>query len=82
MLKLDPGLPDQALDLEYLADHLWLVGSPETVASRITALQHETRGFGYLLVVSYDAPQERESWERNLQLMVVNVLPMCAGVTT
>ena len=39
LLKHDPELPDSAIDCEYLADNLWLVGSPETVAQRIDELQ-------------------------------------------
>jgi len=26
----DSSMPDEAIDLEYLADNLWFVGSPET----------------------------------------------------
>ena len=76
-LKLDSSMPDKAVDLEYLADHLWLVGSPETVASRINALQDDTGGFGYLLMLSYDALDERDSWLRSLRLLVDEVLPQC-----
>ena len=59
-MKLDPSMPDEAVDLEYLADNLWLVGSPETVAGRILDLQEQTGGFGHLTMVSYDASGERE----------------------
>jgi alkanesulfonate monooxygenase SsuD/methylene tetrahydromethanopterin reductase-like flavin-dependent oxidoreductase (luciferase family) len=66
-----------------VADNLWLVGSPDTVARRITELQEHTGGFGYLVITSYDAIDERQSWERSLQLLVDEVLPACdpAGVT-
>jgi alkanesulfonate monooxygenase SsuD/methylene tetrahydromethanopterin reductase-like flavin-dependent oxidoreductase (luciferase family) len=29
LLKLDPSMPDEAVDLAYLAEHLWLVGTPD-----------------------------------------------------
>jgi alkanesulfonate monooxygenase SsuD/methylene tetrahydromethanopterin reductase-like flavin-dependent oxidoreductase (luciferase family) len=74
-LKRDPSMPDEAIDLEYLADNLWLVGSPETVADRILNLQAQTGGFGHLTIVSYDATDERESWDRSLQLLMSDVLP-------
>ena len=77
LLKRDPSMPDEAIDLEYLADNLWLVGSPETVAGRIMDLQAQTGGFGYLTIVSYDATDERESWDRSLQLLMDQVLPRC-----
>jgi alkanesulfonate monooxygenase SsuD/methylene tetrahydromethanopterin reductase-like flavin-dependent oxidoreductase (luciferase family) len=76
-LKRDASMPDEAVDLEYLADNLWLVGSPETVADKILRLQEQTGGFGHLLIVSYDATDERESWDRSLRLLMDEVLPRC-----
>ena len=74
LLKRDPAMPDAAIDMEYLANHLWLVGSPETVAGRILDLHEGTGGFGRLLIVSYDAADEREAWERSLRLLIDEVL--------
>ena len=65
------------MDLEYLADNLLLVGSPETVAGKIQRLYEETGGFGHLLIVSYDTTGERETWERSLRLLMEEVLPRC-----
>jgi alkanesulfonate monooxygenase SsuD/methylene tetrahydromethanopterin reductase-like flavin-dependent oxidoreductase (luciferase family) len=76
-LKRDPSMPDEAVDLEYLADNLWFVGSPQTVADRVNDLQTRTGGFGYLTIVSYDAIDERKSWDRSLQLLMSDVLPLC-----
>jgi alkanesulfonate monooxygenase SsuD/methylene tetrahydromethanopterin reductase-like flavin-dependent oxidoreductase (luciferase family) len=70
-------MPDEAVDLEYLADNLWFVGSPATVANRILDVYRRIGGFGYLLVVSYDAADEREPWERSMRLLVDEVLPSC-----
>jgi alkanesulfonate monooxygenase SsuD/methylene tetrahydromethanopterin reductase-like flavin-dependent oxidoreductase (luciferase family) len=77
LLKLDPSMPDEAVNLEYLVDHLWLVGSPQTVADRIVDLHDQTGGFGHLVCVSYDASDERASWDRSLQLLMGEVLPRC-----
>jgi alkanesulfonate monooxygenase SsuD/methylene tetrahydromethanopterin reductase-like flavin-dependent oxidoreductase (luciferase family) len=74
-LKRDPSMPDEAVDLEYLADNLWFVGAPETVANRVMDLQTRTGGFGHLTIVSYDATDEHESWDRSLQLLMNDVLP-------
>jgi alkanesulfonate monooxygenase SsuD/methylene tetrahydromethanopterin reductase-like flavin-dependent oxidoreductase (luciferase family) len=79
LLKRDPSTPDDAIDLEYVADNLWLVGSPETVASRICELEKQTGGFGYLVITSYDAVDERDPWEQSLRLLVDEVLPACTG---
>jgi len=77
LLKRDASMPDAAIDLEYLAENLWFVGSPETVAEHILNLQAQTGGFGHLTIVSYDATDERESWDRSLQLLMDQVLPRC-----
>jgi alkanesulfonate monooxygenase SsuD/methylene tetrahydromethanopterin reductase-like flavin-dependent oxidoreductase (luciferase family) len=76
-LKHDPSVPDEAVDVEYMADHLWFVGSPETVANQIQGLYEQTGGFGHLLIVCYDSTDERESWDRSLRLLMDEVLPKC-----
>ncbi len=75
-------MPDEAIDLEYLADNVWFVGSPETVADRILELQAQTGGFGHLTIVSYDATDERAEWDRSLQLLMNDVLPRIHAVTS
>jgi alkanesulfonate monooxygenase SsuD/methylene tetrahydromethanopterin reductase-like flavin-dependent oxidoreductase (luciferase family) len=75
-LKRDPSMTDEDVNLEYLADNLWFVGSPKTVADRILELQDRTGGFGRLLIVSYDATNELQSWERSLRLLMDEVLPL------
>ena len=76
-LKRDPSMPDECVDVDYLADQLWFVGSPDTVAEQILQLYEETGGFGHLVIVSYDATDEREPWTRSLQLLVEEELPRC-----
>lgn len=74
-------MPDEAVDLDYVAENLWFVGSPQTVADRIMDLYQQTGGFGRLLIVSYDATDEPEAWDRNLQLLMNEVLPRCRKST-
>ncbi len=80
MLKADPTMPDEAITLDYLADNLWVVGTPETVARKLQALQRASGGFGVLLATSYDAATEHQSWRRSLALLAQEVLPRCAGL--
>lgn len=80
LLKMDPCLPDESVDLEYLAENLWIVGSPQTVANRIIELQERTGGFGYLIFVAYDAIDEQVAWKRSEELLFKEVLPLCNRV--
>jgi alkanesulfonate monooxygenase SsuD/methylene tetrahydromethanopterin reductase-like flavin-dependent oxidoreductase (luciferase family) len=82
MLKTDPTMPDSAIDLEYLAENLWFIGSPATVTKKICALKEGTGGFGYLVVVSYDATDEREAWQENVRLLTEVVFPAVNGFTS
>ncbi len=77
LLKDDPAMPDEAIDLEYLCDRLWFVGAPETVARRIRRFEEKVGGFGNLTIVSYDARDEEEAWTRSLRLLTQEVLPLC-----
>jgi alkanesulfonate monooxygenase SsuD/methylene tetrahydromethanopterin reductase-like flavin-dependent oxidoreductase (luciferase family) len=80
-LKHDPSMPDEAVDLAYLADNLWFVGSPPTVADRILNLQAQTGGFGHLTIVSYDATGEEAAWESSLEMLMNDVLPICRSAS-
>ena len=74
-LKTDPSMSDDEIDLEYLADNLWLVGSAETVARKVMDLQDATGGFGVLVTISYDPRDELAAWERSQRMLVEDVLP-------
>jgi len=77
--KSDPSEPDSALDVDYLVDRNWLVGSPATVTEKLQQLQQDTGGFGTLLVVLYDFSSEQERWEESLRLLVEEVAPKVSG---
>jgi len=74
MLKVDPAMPDARVTLEYLCDNIWIVGSPETVAAKVAALDEAVGGFGTLLVIAHEW-QPRAAWERSMALLKEQVLP-------
>jgi len=79
LLTQGVSVSERGIDLEFLADNLWLVGSPDTVATRIAELQDQTGGFGYLLITCYDAVDDPEPWGQSLRLLVDEVLPACSA---
>ena len=48
----------EKLDVDYLIENSWFVGSPQTVVDKIGALQRATGGFGGLLIMIYDFSTE------------------------
>lgn len=75
-LKHDPSVPDDiAATSDYLADTLWLIGSPDTVAERLYGVYREVGGFGTLLTEQYDFADEPEVWRHSLELLAHEVKP-------
>jgi alkanesulfonate monooxygenase SsuD/methylene tetrahydromethanopterin reductase-like flavin-dependent oxidoreductase (luciferase family) len=78
-LKTDPAMADADITLDYLCDHVWLVGSPETVARKIRALFSAVGGFGGLLIGATDWIDAR-LWDRSMVLFVTEVMPRLADL--
>ncbi len=74
-VKPHPDEPDSALDVDYLIEHNWFVGSRATVRDQIAALQAKTGGFVGLLVMLYDFSTEPEERRESLDLLVSEVMP-------
>ena len=75
--KADPSHADSDITVDYLLENSWFVGSAATVTEKLQKLQHDTGGFGGLLVMIYDFSTEQEQWEESLQRLVQDVLPHC-----
>ena len=80
VFKHDPNIPDSEVTPAYLMEHLWLVGSPTTVAQKIEQLYEVSGGFGTLLMLVYDHCQQQTGWERSTRLLATEVLPKVAGL--
>ncbi len=66
--------PDD-MDVEYLAEHVWLVGSPDTVTEKLSAFSHRVGGFGHIMPYSYDYIDDPAPWNQSLRLLAQEVLP-------
>ncbi len=73
--KVDPSHADSEVTVDYLVEKSWFVGSTSTVIDKLGQLQHDTGGFGGLLVMIYDFSTEQGAWEESLQRLVEDVLP-------
>ena len=80
-MKHDESVATEDIDLEYMLEHLWLVGSPDTVARKIRNLYEAAGGFGVLLTMVLDNTDDREGWYRSMRLLMEEVLPQVADLT-
>jgi alkanesulfonate monooxygenase SsuD/methylene tetrahydromethanopterin reductase-like flavin-dependent oxidoreductase (luciferase family) len=72
--KIDPSMPDEAVDVDYMMEHMWIVGDPQECADRIRQLYDTVGGFGMLLAITQDS--DNAEWDhRSLQLLMEEVAP-------
>jgi alkanesulfonate monooxygenase SsuD/methylene tetrahydromethanopterin reductase-like flavin-dependent oxidoreductase (luciferase family) len=71
-------VPDEAVTPEYMAEHVWLVGSPDTVEKRLLSLYEMCGGFGTILSLIYDNIENQKAWEKSLNLFANEVMPRFA----
>ena len=62
--------------LDFLADHFWIVGSPETVKEKMEKWCDDLGGgFGTLLLYSYDYIDNRTPWEESMRRLAQDIVP-------
>ena len=77
--KLTPDIPDEALDVDYMMENIWIVGGPQQCADKIRKLYNEVGGFGHLLAITQDP--DDPSWEHEtLDLLKEEVAPRVADL--
>jgi alkanesulfonate monooxygenase SsuD/methylene tetrahydromethanopterin reductase-like flavin-dependent oxidoreductase (luciferase family) len=80
-MKHDESVPTEDVTIEYMLEHLWLVGSPDTVAQKIRNLYETSGGFGVLLAMVLDNADDKDGWARSMRLLTEEVLPQVADLT-
>ena len=64
------------VDGNFLADHMWIVGSPETVQEKLQAWCDELGGaFGTLMIYSYDYIDNPRPWEESMRRLAQEITP-------
>jgi alkanesulfonate monooxygenase SsuD/methylene tetrahydromethanopterin reductase-like flavin-dependent oxidoreductase (luciferase family) len=72
----DPKMDPADVDADYLAEHVWIVGSVETVTQKMQAWFDDLGGpFGTLLIYSHDYIDNPEPWEHSMELLAKEVAP-------
>ena len=80
LMKTDPNMPDSDVTVEYLADEIWIVGSPDDVTDKLRRLHHDVGGFGVLLAMGHEW-QPRDKWINSMTLLAEEVLPNLAALS-
>ena len=73
-LKRDPAMPDEAVNVDYMLENVWIVGDPQECADKIRQLYQDVGGFGHLLTITHD-PDDHTLMQRSLRLLMEEVAP-------
>ena len=71
----DAGIDPAKADLEFLVDHVFIVGSPDTCVEKINELFHACGGWGTLQIESHDYYDDPAAWFHSLELAASEVAP-------
>jgi alkanesulfonate monooxygenase SsuD/methylene tetrahydromethanopterin reductase-like flavin-dependent oxidoreductase (luciferase family) len=74
------AMPDSAVTIDYLLEHVWIVGSPAECAARLRSLYEEVGGFGTVLMIGHDWAPDEDKWFRSLELFATRVMPELAAL--
>jgi 3,6-diketocamphane 1,6-monooxygenase len=69
------GVDPADIGLDFLAEHVWICGSPDTVAAKLEEFQEQTGGFGTIMPYDYDYLDDAEAWNESTRLLAREVAP-------
>jgi alkanesulfonate monooxygenase SsuD/methylene tetrahydromethanopterin reductase-like flavin-dependent oxidoreductase (luciferase family) len=74
-------VPKEDLNAEWMVDNFHIVGSPQTVADKITELYEEVGGFGTLISFGHDYASDPEVYRRSFELIGTKVSELVAHLS-
>ena len=78
----DPSMDMDDVDMDYLAEHIWICGSVDTCVEKFNKWQEEVGGFGTILIYSQDYSQNPEPWHQSMRLLAQEVAPKVKSPTS
>lgn len=69
------NIAPEDIDMDFLAEHAWLCGSPETVIEKLERLADKTGGWGQIVANQHDSIDDPKPWAESLQRLAKEVAP-------
>ena len=74
LMKTNPDMSDSDINIEYIMNHIWIVGSPDLVTEKLMQLYYDVGGFGMLLAMAHEW-NPRDKWVNSMNLLINEVMP-------
>lgn len=78
----DPSMDMEDVDMDYLAEHIWICGSVDTCVEKFNHWQEEVGGFGTILIYSQDYSKNPGPWLQSMELLAKEVAPKVKSPTS
>ena len=78
IMKTSQDMPDSDVTVDYLIDNVFVIGSVDEVAQKLSDLNGELGGFGTLLAMGHEW-EPRDEWEGSMTMLINEVLPKVSG---
>nr|WP_214104725.1 LLM class flavin-dependent oxidoreductase [Acrocarpospora catenulata] len=72
---LTPGMTSGDVDLDWLCDNVWVVGSAETVLEKLRAWREVNGEFGTLMIYNHDYSDDPAPWKESMRRLAHEVGP-------
>jgi alkanesulfonate monooxygenase SsuD/methylene tetrahydromethanopterin reductase-like flavin-dependent oxidoreductase (luciferase family) len=74
-----PDMDVNDVDEDVLAEHVWIVGSPDTVAEKLGNVLDRTGGWGTTVIYGHDYSDDPKPWNQSIELLTTEVAPLLAA---
>jgi alkanesulfonate monooxygenase SsuD/methylene tetrahydromethanopterin reductase-like flavin-dependent oxidoreductase (luciferase family) len=81
-LMPDQSIDPEDVDLDYLAEHVWICGSVDTCVEKFNHWQEEVGGFGTILIYSQDYSENPQPWLESMKMLAQEVAPRVKSPTS
>ncbi|WP_190813214.1 LLM class flavin-dependent oxidoreductase [Saccharopolyspora pogona] len=69
------GIDPADVDMDFIAEHIWICGSPETVIAKIEKMQDDIGGFGQIVMNTHDYVEDPKPWIESMHRIAKEVVP-------
>ncbi|GAA4535105.1 LLM class flavin-dependent oxidoreductase [Pseudonocardia xishanensis] len=74
------GIDMSSLDMDWIAEHVWICGSPETVTRKLQAMNEAVGGFGQIVMNTHDYIDDPKPWVESMHRLTSEVIPNITDV--
>ena len=69
------GIDINDLDMDWIAEHVWICGSPETVTEKLQRMNDEIGGMGEIVMNTHDYIDDPKPWIESMNRIATEVVP-------